>query len=74
MHQFVSLLSRSELLARQVPIAGTSLVIAELFYRFHSFALETAAFLTTWYALDALVSVYRRPHSPSRPRAPARRM
>lgn len=28
-----------------------ALVIAELFYKFHSFLLETGAFLVTWLAL-----------------------
>jgi len=31
------------------PAAG-SLVLAELFYHFHSFTLECGAFLLTWYA------------------------
>jgi hypothetical protein len=31
-------------------------VIAEVFYKFHSFTLECAAFLATWYALGALAS------------------
>jgi hypothetical protein len=26
-------------------------VVAELFYKFHSFTLEAAAFLATWYVL-----------------------
>jgi len=29
-----------------------SFVIAEVFYKFHSFTLECAAFLVTWYALS----------------------
>lgn len=32
-----------------------ALVIAELFYKFHSFMLETAAFLATWFVLGAVV-------------------
>lgn len=32
-----------------------ALVIAELFYKFHSFLLETAAFLATWFVLGAMV-------------------
>jgi hypothetical protein len=34
-----------------------SFVIAELFYKFHSFTLETLAFLATWYALSAIQSL-----------------
>jgi hypothetical protein len=45
---------------RQLPTAGASLLITELLYKFHSFTLETAGFLTTWYVLDAIVNHSRR--------------
>jgi hypothetical protein len=32
-----------------------ALVIAELFYKFKSFLLETGAFLLTWFVLGAIV-------------------
>ena len=32
-----------------------SLVIAELFYKFHSFILEAVAMLATWWMLNTLV-------------------
>jgi len=32
-----------------------ALVIAELFYKLHSFLLETGAFLLTWFVLGAAV-------------------
>jgi hypothetical protein len=32
-----------------------ALIIAELFYKFHSFLLETGAFLVTWFVLGAIV-------------------
>jgi hypothetical protein len=41
-------------LARELPAAGASIVIAELFYKFHSFSLECLAFLGTWLALSAV--------------------
>jgi hypothetical protein len=41
-------------LFEQLPTLGVSLVIAEVFYKFHSFLLESIAFLFTWYALDGL--------------------
>ena len=44
---------------QQLPIAGTSMLIAEMFYKFHSFVLETMAFCATWYVLDAAVNVLR---------------
>ena len=34
-----------DLLLKQAPAIVTSLVVADLFYKFHSFLLETAAFL-----------------------------
>ena len=36
-------------------------IIAELFYKFHSFTLECAAFLATWFVIDALVQKIVRP-------------
>ena len=44
------------LLVAQAPALGGSLLIAERFYRFHSFTLECLAFLATWFVLDAAVS------------------
>jgi hypothetical protein len=37
-----------------------SLIIAELFYKFHSFTLEAIAFLVTWYVLGAIAEFVRR--------------
>lgn len=45
------------LLARQGPTMGTSLLVAELFFKFGSFTLESLAFLATWFVLDAAVQV-----------------
>lgn len=53
-----SIRSRS-LLAEQSVIMGISLLIAELFYKFHSFTLECIAFLATWFVLDTVVSELR---------------
>ncbi len=43
-----------------------SLVLAELFYKFHSFLLECVAFLATWYVLGGAFrlvrAVLRREH------------
>ena len=54
MYQMISTLARRDLVRRQLPIVLLSFVIAELFYKFHSFTLETAAFLATWFVLDWL--------------------
>jgi hypothetical protein len=43
------------LLLEQVPALGLSFIIAELFYKFHSFTLECMAFLGTWYVIDAAI-------------------
>jgi len=32
-----------------------SFLIAEFFYKFHSFSLECAAFLVTWFVLDIVI-------------------
>lgn len=42
-----------ELALREILPLGASLLIAELFYKFHSFTLEAVAFLATWYVLSA---------------------
>lgn len=47
--------SLPELLRNDLPSGALSFVIAELFYKFHSFMLETGAFLATWYLLGAVV-------------------
>jgi hypothetical protein len=45
MHKFIKSLSTREILSGQVPAIALSIVIAELFYKFHSFTLECLAFL-----------------------------
>jgi hypothetical protein len=59
MYQLVLALSARELVAGQLPAIGGSIVIAELFYKFHSFTLECLAFLATWWVLDYGVSRLR---------------
>jgi hypothetical protein len=47
---------RSPALALQeVATFAVSLILAEVFYKFHSFSLECLAFLATWAALSGLV-------------------
>ena len=55
MFQLIKTLGAQVVLARQLPVAGVSFVTAALFYKFGSFALECAAFLATWFVLDAIV-------------------
>jgi len=44
-----------QLVLQQAPAIAFSLVIAELFYKFHSFTLEASAFLITWFVIDGLI-------------------
>ncbi len=44
-------------LVREVPTGAAALVVAELFYKFHSFTLECMAFLATWVLLSALAAL-----------------
>ncbi len=50
-----------KLFAEQAPVLCGSMLIAEIAYKFHSFTLECAAFLATWYVLDATrASIWQR--------------
>jgi hypothetical protein len=52
MFTLVNSLPLRQLILAQAPILAVSIIIAELFYKFHSFTLECIAFLATWYVLD----------------------
>lgn len=41
-------------LSREAPTCLAALVVAEVFYKFHSFTLECVAFLATWLAFSWL--------------------
>ena len=49
---------RRALLDEAVPML-LAFVVAELFYKFHSFALETGASMLTWLALSAVAAAIR---------------
>lgn len=55
MYSLIRSLSARKIFLEQVPTLTSALIIAELFYKFHSFILECAAFLVTWFVLDAIV-------------------
>ena len=55
MYSLIQALPLRRLVLEQGPALLLSLVIAELFYKFHSFLLETGAFLLTWFVLGAIV-------------------
>jgi hypothetical protein len=54
MYELLRRLTLKQLTQEQLPLLVIALGIAELFYKFHSFLLETGAFLLTWLALGAL--------------------
>lgn len=46
---------RNQLLPQQLLSGGTAFLIANEFYKFHSFGLECLAFLVTWGVIDFIV-------------------
>lgn len=59
MFTLLRMLPLRRLLIEQFPSIAAAWLIAELFYKFHSFSLECAAFLATWFVFDALVQFAR---------------
>ncbi len=55
MYHLIHSFTVSQLFKRQLPMFALAFIIAELFYKFHSFTLECVAFLASWYVLDAIV-------------------
>ena len=60
MYSLARLLPLRILVLEQAPALMVSWVIAEVFYKFHSFTLELAAFLLTWLVVDAVTSFGRK--------------
>lgn len=60
MYELVRTSSIHQLLAQHIPSAVASLIIAELFYKFHSFTLEALAFLATWFVMGSVFSAVTR--------------
>lgn len=58
MFTLLKALSIRELLVAEAPSLALSLVIAEIFYKFHSFTLECLAFLATWYVVGIINRVF----------------
>ncbi len=54
-------------LYQEAPTGFVAFILAELFYKFHSFALECLAFLATWYVLSWVGGLIFRPMQPSLP-------
>lgn len=54
MYTLFRLLPVKRLACEQMPALTLAWIIAELFFKFHSFTLECSAFLATWFVLDVL--------------------
>ena len=54
MYSYVRTVGIPAFLVREAPSFAIAFIIAELFYKFRSFALETGVFLVTWYILSWL--------------------
>lgn len=61
MYTLLRLLPSERLVYEQAPTLILAWIIAELFFKFHSFTLECAAFLATWFLLDGLTQRLVRP-------------
>jgi hypothetical protein len=60
MYSLLNRVPARQLLLRHAPTFVGALAIAEMFYKWHSFLLETGGFLLTWYLLDAAVSLVEK--------------
>jgi len=67
MYTLVRSLPVERLAYEQAPALGLAWIVAEFFFKFHSFTLECAAFLATWFVLDALIQKVARPLVTRRP-------
>ena len=56
MYSTIRRLGIRDAVIREAPPLVSALIIAELFFRFHSFSLECLAFLATWTGLSWVYS------------------
>lgn len=59
MYELIRRLTVRQLTLEQLPMLLIALGIAEMFYKFHSFLLETGAFLLTWLVLGAFYAAMK---------------
>lgn len=50
----IAMLERRLTLVRFLPSGAGALIVAEVFYKFHSFTAECLAFLATWLVFDLI--------------------
>lgn len=60
MYTLFRILPIRRILTEQAPVLIVAWLIAESFYKFHSFTLECAAFLASWFTLDAALTGIRK--------------
>jgi hypothetical protein len=60
MYSLLRQLPPRTLLLVQTPSFLAAFVIAEMFYKWHSFTLECFGFLATWFVLDFLITQIMR--------------
>jgi hypothetical protein len=56
MHTLIQNIGIREAVASEAAPLLASMITAELFFKFHSFTLECAAFLATWYGLSRVAN------------------
>lgn len=64
MYQMMKSLGVKAAVRQELPAGLVAFLIAEFFYKFHSFALETLAFLATWWLLSWVERVLMRALKP----------
>jgi hypothetical protein len=69
-YQLLASISTHDLALRQTPAFAVSFIIASLFYKFGSFALECVAFLATWFVIDAGIQLINRMRGRTQDRPP----
>jgi hypothetical protein len=60
MYTLFRVLPLKRVVSEQAPALAIAWVCAELFYKFHSFTLECAAFLGTWFLADLCIQSLKR--------------
>jgi hypothetical protein len=60
MFTLLRVLSVRRIVIEQLPSLAGAWLVAELFYKYHSFSLEAAAFLATWFVFDGLIQLVKR--------------
>jgi hypothetical protein len=57
MYTLIKSIPAQQFALEQIPVIFVTFVVSEIFYKFHSFTLETLAFLATWYFFDLFTTV-----------------